>query len=97
MKHVLVCLVIAFVAAGCNDSGSPTDPSQASIEFSTTDLVVGTGAQAANGNSVTVNYTGWLYNSGGTESKGAQFDSSLTPGRTPYPVVPRSTAGDPRI
>ncbi len=37
------------------------------------DTVVGTGAQATKGNSVTVHYTGWLYQDG---VQGAKFDSS---------------------
>ena len=37
------------------------------------DTVVGTGAQATKGKSVTVHYTGWLYNGG---VQGAKFDSS---------------------
>jgi FKBP-type peptidyl-prolyl cis-trans isomerase FkpA len=77
VKQWLVCVVIAFVAVACNDDGgNPNDPSQVNIEFSATDLVVGTGAQAANGNSVTVHYTLWLYNNGGPESKGTKIDAS---------------------
>src|SRR5579864_7958413 len=41
------------------------------------DEVVGTGAAAEAGKSVTVNYTGTLTN-------GSVFDSSLNPGRTPF-------------
>lgn len=37
------------------------------------DTVVGTGAQAAAGQDVTVHYTGWLYNN---DTQGAKFDSS---------------------
>jgi len=37
------------------------------------DTVTGTGATAEAGQSVTVHYTGWLYNNG---VKGAKFDSS---------------------
>ena len=37
------------------------------------DTVVGTGAQATKGNSVTVHYTGWLFQNG---VQGAKFDSS---------------------
>ena len=37
------------------------------------DTVVGTGAQASKGKSVTVHYTGWLYQDG---VQGAKFDSS---------------------
>jgi FKBP-type peptidyl-prolyl cis-trans isomerase FkpA len=37
------------------------------------DTVVGDGAEATRGQSVTVHYTGWLFNEG---SQGAKFDSS---------------------
>ena len=37
------------------------------------DLTVGDGAEAKPGQSVTVHYTGWLYNN---ETQGAKFDSS---------------------
>ena len=43
--------------------------------------MVGTGATAANGNTVSVNYAGWLYDTGKANGKGAQFD----PG--PGPIV----------
>ena len=73
---------------GCDSGGgTPTDPSQVVIEFTTTDLVVGTGPAAAVGNAVTVNYTGWLYNSQGQDSKGQQIDSSLLPGRPPLALT----------
>jgi FKBP-type peptidyl-prolyl cis-trans isomerase FkpA len=83
VKIFLACVALALATIGCNsdDGGNPTDPSQVNIEFTTTDISVGTGAQAAVGNAVTVNYTGWLYNAQGTDSKGAQFDTSI--GKTP--------------
>jgi FKBP-type peptidyl-prolyl cis-trans isomerase FkpA len=37
------------------------------------DTLVGAGAQASRGNSVTVHYTGWLFNN---DTQGAKFDSS---------------------
>lgn len=46
-----------------------TNPSGLQYE----DTVVGTGAQAIKGQSVTVHYTGWLFNNA---TQGAKFDSS---------------------
>lgn len=56
--------VVVFSMIGCA-ADSPTGPSSVQTE----DLVVGTGAVAANGNTVTVNYIGRLQN-------GAVFDDS---------------------
>ena len=82
MKKALLCAVVALVVAGCdNNNSSPTDPSQVNIEFTTTDLVVGTGAEATSGTRVSVNYTLWLYDAAGQASKGRQIDSSI--GRAP--------------
>src|SRR5688500_12374130 len=80
----LVCSV-CFVVAGCGGNDSPSGPSsQPRAEFSQTDLVVGTGTVATTGRFLTVNYTGWLYDPAAAEQKGRQFDSSLSPGRTPF-------------
>ena len=86
MKKLLVCAAVALVAAGCNDDGggggSPTDPSQVNIEFSTTDLVDGTGAIASVGNTATVNFELWLYNAAGIPAKYShvlQVDAGLVP------------------
>ena len=50
-----------------------------------TDLRLGTGADAATGRRVTVNYTGWYYNAANADQKGASFDSSL--GTTSFSFV----------
>jgi len=70
---------LALMIAGC--SNSPTAPSSYA-PFSQTDLRAGAGASAAIGNTVTVNYTGWLYDSSKPDQKGLQFDSSV--GTTPF-------------
>lgn len=41
-----------------------------------TDVQVGTGAEAAAGQQVTVHYTGWLYDAAKDDKKGTKFDSS---------------------
>jgi FKBP-type peptidyl-prolyl cis-trans isomerase FkpA len=87
IKRLLI-LVVVFLALGCDSNNTnPNDPSQVNIQFTVTDLVVGTGNPAVVGNVATVNYTGWLYNGGGPESKGRQFDTSLQPGRTPEVIT----------
>lgn len=93
MKKFFVGVAVALLAAGCNSNdggGSPTDPSQVNIEFSTTDLVVGTGAgPAAAGNTATVNFELWLYNAAGTASKGTRVQGSADAN----PQVPGTTIG----
>lgn len=82
-RFVLLLSLLATVAAcGGSGSSSPTQPT-VNVPFSVTDLVAGTGTQAVSGNRLTVHYTGWLYQSGATDNKGRQFDSSRTSG-TPY-------------
>lgn len=76
-RLVLLSLLIGLAACGGgNDTpATPTDSGQVSTE----DLVVGTGATAATGDTLTVHYTGWL-------ADGTKFDSSYDRG-TPYVFV----------
>jgi FKBP-type peptidyl-prolyl cis-trans isomerase FkpA len=72
----LFALILLTAVSACSDP--PTSPSA----VTQTDVVAGTGTEAVSGKVLTVNYTGWLYNSAQPEGKGAQFDSSL--GSTPF-------------
>jgi FKBP-type peptidyl-prolyl cis-trans isomerase FkpA len=83
----LLMLLLSLAVAGCGGDDSPTGPA-ANVPYSATDLKVGTGTEATTGRSVTVNYTGWLYSETAPDNKGTQFDSSLTPGRTPFTFTP---------
>lgn len=78
---VLVMAAALLPAAGCN---SPTFPTSLAA-YSQTDLVIGPGAEATNGLTVSVNYTGWLYDSTKTDNKGLQFDTST--GRGPLTFI----------
>jgi len=49
-------------------------------ELKMTDEVLGGGAEARTGNTVTVHYTGWLYDQRVAHSQGKKFDSSLDRG-----------------
>jgi FKBP-type peptidyl-prolyl cis-trans isomerase FkpA len=72
-------VILSAVTAGC--SRSPTSPSS-SAPFSQTDLSVGTGTVAASGQTLIVNYTGWLYDGSQADQKGLPFDSTV--GKTPF-------------
>ena len=70
----LVSIFFAAVfAAACTDN--PTSPSQ-SPPFTKIDLALGAGAVVATGNTLTVNYTGWLYDPTRPDFKGLEFDTS---------------------
>lgn len=74
--------VAVFVAvlslAGCGGGGGGSSSSTAvanPAQFSATDVVLGTGTEAATGKTATVTYTGWLYSDTAADHKGTQFDT----------------------
>lgn len=73
--RTLVLVSILALASACGDDKSPTAPSL-NLPFSATDIAVGTGTTAANGQTVRVYYTGWLYSETATDHKGGQFDAN---------------------
>jgi FKBP-type peptidyl-prolyl cis-trans isomerase FkpA len=84
LRHLLlVALFATLVGCGGNDSTSPTPLPTA--PFSSTDLVVGTGAEAVNGKRLTVNYTVWLYTDTTADHKGTQYQTTV--GGTPFSFV----------
>jgi FKBP-type peptidyl-prolyl cis-trans isomerase FkpA len=71
-RVVLVALVAVLGLSGCGDDiAGPSGPQELQI----TDLRVGAGDEAVAGSTVSVNYTGWLWDAGAAENKGTQFDS----------------------
>src|SRR5262245_37778217 len=75
LRRALILSVLVAVA-GCSN---PVDPSvNANVPYSSTDITVGTGLDAAAGDTITVDYIGWLYHPTATDHKGAIFDKSLT-------------------
>ena len=79
-RVALTCVfagALSGASCGGNDSStSPSSPTPPSAPFTSTDVSVGTGATATQGRTVTVSYTGWLYDPTKGESKGSQFDTS---------------------
>jgi FKBP-type peptidyl-prolyl cis-trans isomerase FkpA len=67
-------LIASIAAASC--SSSPASPSSIT-PFSQSDLRIGTGTVAAAGQTLSVNYTGWLFDASKPDQKGLVFDSTL--------------------
>ncbi|CDG85801.1 FKBP-type peptidyl-prolyl cis-trans isomerase [Janthinobacterium agaricidamnosum] len=84
----IASLLCAVALTACGGAATPSnnapviDPATQPAGFLASDTVVGTGVAAANGDTVTVRYTGWLYNSGAANNKGTKFDSSADHGST---------------
>jgi FKBP-type peptidyl-prolyl cis-trans isomerase FkpA len=81
LTSLFIALAALFVACG-GDSTSSTTPTPtettSSGTFTISDLTVGTGTQATAGRTLTVAYTGWLYDTSKTDGKGRQFDSGAS-------------------
>ena len=77
-----IALILSALIAGCGET--PTTPSQFA-PFSQIDLRVGTGTEATTSNTVTVDYTLWLYDATATGNRGIQIESSV--GGTPFTFV----------
>jgi FKBP-type peptidyl-prolyl cis-trans isomerase FkpA len=74
----------ATAAAPSNPVSPAGDaPAQQGPQVQIIDHVIGKGAEAQVGNSVLVNYTGWLYKPLALKQHGKKFDSSLDAGREP--------------
>ena len=77
---LLLGLVLTVSVAACGGSSS-TAPTQnqtwvANVPFSTVDLTAGTGDEIAAGQTVSVDYVGWLYSTAPSDNKGSAFDAS---------------------
>lgn len=83
---LIPALLLAVACGGDDGNGGPTSPTSPSVgldvPFSTEDLTVGTGQEAMNGDTLSVHYTGWLYDPNAAENKGMEFDSSRS--RDPF-------------
>jgi len=76
--RIALGLMIALSATACGGGSESTTPTPPTAPFSSTDLREGTGTAATQGRTVTVSYTGWLFDPSKPESKGTQFDSQAT-------------------
>ena len=77
-----IACAVALTACGGGGSDAPAVTTPVQPVFSKTDIVVGTGAEAVAGSTVTVHYTGWLYSESASGNKGMQFETSV--GNAPF-------------
>jgi FKBP-type peptidyl-prolyl cis-trans isomerase FkpA len=82
LRFILLASCVLIAACG---SDAPTAPTPTPPPFTQTDLVVGTGAEAAIGRRLSVHYTLWLYDPAQAELKGRLMESSV--GGSPYPFT----------
>ena len=73
MRWNLSVFLPLILLAGC---GGDVERTNVTTELIKQDVRVGTGTEAAAGRTVTVHYTGWLYDESRPDRKGAKFDSS---------------------
>ena len=73
---LLVLPTLSGLVVGCGSTPSNPAAPSANVPFTVTNLAVGMGVAAANGQVLTVDYTGWLYDPGAPDNKGTVFDSS---------------------
>ena len=78
MIATLACAVALTACGAAANTEKPVvlDPNTQVKEFIFPDLVKGTGTAAAAGDTLTVVYTGWLYDASKPDNKGKQFETS---------------------
>jgi FKBP-type peptidyl-prolyl cis-trans isomerase len=90
-KFTLIALMAVTAACSGKTDAPPTSgatppsatpPGVTSLRTET--LKPGSGATIVGGQMAVVQYTGWLYETGATDHKGKQFDSSRTAGREAF-------------
>jgi FKBP-type peptidyl-prolyl cis-trans isomerase FkpA len=81
VSRIVAPAACVLLVAGCGGT-TATGPSS-TAPFSQVDLRLGSGTEAAAGNLITVNYTGWLYDPTKADLKGLQFDTSAN-STTPF-------------
>ena len=75
-RCALVSVGVVFLATLAVACGGGTTENSSVTQLVRQDESVGTGTEAQSGRTVTVHYTGWLYDASRPDQRGAKFDSS---------------------
>lgn len=91
MKLPLIALALAFSVALPLPQALAQEAAASAIAPAATglqkiDTVIGKGAEAVDGKTVTVHYSGWLYSPTAPKQHGAAFDSSVGRGPFSFPL-----------
>lgn len=93
LKHIIALTASILVSLLLSACGGNANTEAKSVEVATPktmaaapsfqkiDTTVGEGATAAEGQTVSVHYTGWLYDADAADNRGTKFDSSVDRGR----------------
>jgi FKBP-type peptidyl-prolyl cis-trans isomerase FkpA len=78
----MFAMALLLAACGSKEQApKSTTPVPPPAELQKVDIVKGTGEGISQGQVAVVHYTGWLYDPGAAEQKGAKFDSSRDRGQ----------------
>lgn len=87
-KILISILSLSATLTACTDTSEaktvvvkPVTSSASITSLIKDDVKIGTGAEATAGQTVSVHYTGWLYDANAADKHGKQFDSSRTRGK----------------
>lgn len=83
---LVATLASALGLSACGGGGGSAGTPPVAEKVTITDLTVGTGPEAVNGKSISVHYTGWLFDAQATGNKGKKIDSSIDRGQ-PFTFV----------
>ncbi len=84
---LISALLLSTTLTACNNSASTDKVKEVVVapapisSLVIDDVKVGTGEEAKAGQTVSVHYTGWLFDANATDKHGKQFDSSRTRGK----------------
>jgi FKBP-type peptidyl-prolyl cis-trans isomerase FkpA len=81
-RRSALAVLLTTIVTACGDD-LPTSPISA---LQIIDVQVGTGAEAVNGKTLSVHYTGYLYSEAAPDHRGTRFDSSVLRNQ-PYSFV----------
>ena len=73
---IVLAIVVVYTTSQSKKAADQTAATTPVPGMTMTDSKVGTGTEATAGKTVSVHYTGWLYDTGAPDNKGKKFDSS---------------------